>query len=125
MDVRDQVLPHGVLAVLHQEHPVELALDLGVGDAALLDPLLDVGMAIAVEGEVAYEAVQVRLARRAVRHTGETFAGGSEELPPRPVVHGETYPADGVPVQGVVVEQDVRPVQADVVQLPVPFDRRA
>ena len=66
MDVRDEALPYGILAVFDQQHPVELALDLGVGDAALVYPVLDVRMALAVQGEVAYEPVEVRFPGSAI-----------------------------------------------------------
>ena len=120
-DVRHEALPDRVLAVLGQEHPVELPFDLGVGDALGLDHVLDVGMACAVQCEMADEPHQIRLAGLAVLRSGQGLAGGSEEIPCREPVHREPDLADGVPVQGVVVEQYVRPVEADVVELPVPL----
>ena len=117
----DEALSHRVPAVLDKQHPVELALYLRVGDASVVDVVLDVGVAGAVQGEMADEAHQVGLGRVAVIGLRDDVAGGSEEVPRRESVHVEPDLAGRVPVEGVVVEQDVRAVEADVVQLPVPL----
>ena len=114
-----QVLSERIEAILLQEHPVEFGFDLRMGHSAAGDLLLYVGVAFAVQHEVADESVQVRPARGCILHIRDDVPGGSEELLSGTVVHPESDGVDAVLHKCVVIEQDIRPMQADVVDVQI------
>ena len=90
--------------------------------AAAADLVFDVAVALAVQGEVAQKAQQI--AQQGLAFGAAVHMGGPrlEEGRGRSVVHGVAGGFVGVFAQGVVIKQDVGPLQADVVQIGIALD---
>ena len=107
--------------VRHQA-AVEFALDLRVADAAFPYFPIDIGVAARVQRKVAQHAVNVGQLRLSA--LPQNPRGAEEKVPARLLVRLKPNRADRVGLQGVVIKQDIRPVQADVVKLPEGVDHR-
>ena len=100
-----------VIAVPAQQHIVELGLDLAVGHTALPGKLFHKGVAGAVQRKMAHIAQRVGQRSLAV--------GFLVHHPPGTVKERSAQRGDRSGLFRMVIEQQVRPVQADIVQLPV------
>ena len=110
-----------VVSVPAQQHVVKLALDLAVGHAAFPGELLHIRVAGAVQRKVAHKAQ--RICQRsipvclAVHHPARPVKKG----PSRLLVHGIAQCTHRVGLGSMVIKQQVRPVQADIIKLTVLF----
>ena len=110
-----------VQPVAAHEHVVKLGLDLAVGHAAFPGELLHIRVAGAVQRKVAdktqcigQRSIPVCLA---VHHPARPV----KKDPPRLLVHGVAQCTHRVGLGSMVIKQQVRPVQADIVKLTVLF----
>ena len=110
-----------VVSVPAQQHVVKLGLDLAVGHTTFPGELLHIRVAGAVQRKVAHKAqcigqcgIQIRLA---VHHPARPV----KKDPPRLLVHGVAQCTHRVGLGSMVIKQQVRPVQADIVNLTVLF----
>ena len=108
-----------VIAVPAQQHIVELGLDLAVGHTALPGKLFHKGVAGAVQRKMAHIAQRVGQRSLAVGFLVHHPPGTVKERSARLVVHSVAQRGDRGGLFRMVIEQQVRPVQADIVQLPV------
>jgi hypothetical protein len=117
VDVGGEIAAYRVEAVFFEQDPVEFALDLFVGDLAAGGEVIDVAMAGAVEGKVAQEAAQVGVVCSMGAPGEECPAGLREEFFPGQAVHAASFRVERVVGEGLVVEEKVRAVNADVEQI--------
>ena len=122
VNVIGQALAQGIQSVLQQQHPVKFHLDLGVAHPAGGNLLVNIAVAGAIQGEVAEESVQVGQMSRGIVQLGQLLRRRRKKGLPRQVMGAVAHPVDGGGPERVVVEQQVRPVQADVVQIQVVLD---
>ena len=108
-----------VIAVPAQQHIVELSLDLAVGHTTLPGKLLHKGVAGAVQRKMAHKAQRVGQRSLAVGFLVHHPPGPVKERSARLVVHGVAQRGDRGGLFRMVIEQQVRPVQTDIVQLPM------
>ena len=106
-----------VEAVFFEQDPVELALDFFVGDFSARGEIVDVAVAGAVKGEVAQEAAQVGVVCFAGAPGEECPAGLREVVFSGQAVHTAAFRVQRVVGEGLVVEEQVRAVKADVEQI--------
>ena len=111
-----------VLAVFPQEGVVKLRLDLAVAHAAFPDDLLHVGVAGGVQRKVADKAQRIGQRGVFAFRRPHHLPGPPKEHPPRLLVHGVAQSAHGVRLDRVVIKQQIRPMQAQIVKLPVRED---
>ena len=108
-----------VIAVPAQQHIVELSLDLAVGHTALSGELLHKGVAGAVQRKMAHKAQRVGQRSLAVGFLVHHPPCPVKERSARLVVHGVAQRGDRGGLFRMVIEQQIRPVQTDIVQFPV------
>ena len=108
-----------VFAIPAEEHVVKLRFNFAVAHAAVPDILLHAGVAGGVQRKMAEEAQRVGQRGVSIFRFVHHAPGPLEENRPRLLVHGVAQRAHRGRFCRVVVEQQVRPVQADVIQLPV------
>ncbi len=121
-DVSRQAMRHGVQPVCDHQAAVKFALDLRVADPALPYFLIDIGVAAHIQRKVAQHAVDVGQLRLAA--LPQNSRGAEKKVSARPLVRLEPHRTDRVGLQGVVVKQDVRPVQTDVIKRTEDVDHR-
>ena len=100
--------------VLHQKGAVELGLQQGVPHPQCLH-LPHVAVAAAVQSEVAQKAQEIRLRRRAGAAVIERHHPAEHRLAGL-LVEGMPQANDGVMAEGTVEKEDVRAVEADIVE---------
>ena len=110
---------HRVKPVLPHQLVVKLRLDLAVAHTAFPGVALHIGVAGTVQCKVADEPQ--RIGQRSILVVGRVHhaPGPGKEHPARLLVHGVAQPVHGVGLQCPVVEHQVRPVQAHIIQRPV------
>ena len=113
----------GIALVLHQKGAVELGLQQGVSHPQRLH-LPHVAVAAAVQGEVAQKAQEIRLRRRAGAAVIERHHPAEHRLAGLRV-EGMPQANDGVMAEGAVEKEDVRPVEANIVERAVGGDHAA
>ena len=106
----------GVLPVPAQQHVVKLGLDLAVRHPAFPDEPVHKGVAGAVQRKVAHKAQCVGKRRLPVRRLLHHLPCPVKELSAWLVVHGIAQGTYRVGLGGVVVEQQIRSVETDIVQ---------
>ena len=111
-----QVTANGVYAVFHEQEAVELALDLRVGHFSKGRQVVDIAMAGAVQGIMAEKAAQIGVVRLAGTSFKKCFSGFREILSSGEPVHAAALAVDRVMREGLVIEQNIGTVQADVEQ---------
>ena len=114
-----QVLPHRVQSLFGHETAVKLSFDLRVGDPADVDFPFNVPVTGAVQGKVAEKAHEVGPTEASVlnRHGPHQGGGRAEELGGRLLVLPKAHGVDPVDREGLIIKQDIRPVEADKKQL--------
>ena len=117
VDVGGEIPTDRVEAVFFEQDPVEFALDLFVGDLAARGEVVDVAVAGAVKGKVAQEAAQIGVVRSMGAPCDECPAGLREEFFSGQAVHAASFRVERVVGEGLVVEEKVRAVNADVEQI--------
>ena len=110
-----------VIAVPAQQHIVELGLDLTVSHTALSGKLFHKGVAGAVQRKMAHKAQRVGQRSLAVGFLVHHPPCPVKEHSARLVVHGVAQRSDRGGLFRMVIEQQVRPVQADIIKLTVLF----
>ena len=108
-----------VIAVPAHQHIIELSLDLAVGHTALPGELLHKGVAGAVQRKMAHKAQRVGQRSLAVGFLVHHPACPVKEHSARLIVHGIAQRGDRGRLFRMVIEQQIRPVQTDIIQLPV------
>ena len=110
-----------VQPVAAQQHVVKFRLDLAVGHAAFPGELLHIRMAGAVQRKVAHKAQRIGQRGGTVVLGLYHAAGTVKEHAARLFVHGIAQRTHRVGLGSMVIKQQVRPVQADIVKLTVLF----
>ena len=108
-----------VVSVPAQQHVVKLGLDLAVGHAAFPGELLHIRVAGAVQRKMAHKAQRVGQRSLAVGFLVHHPPCPVKEHSARLVVHGVAQRGDRGGLFRMVIEQQIRPVQTDIVQFPV------
>ena len=117
VDVGGEIAADRVEAVFFEKDPIEFALDLFVGDLAAGGEVVDVAVAGAVKGKVTQEAAQVGVVCFAGAAGKECPAGLCEIVLCGQAVHASAFRVERVMGEGLVVEEQVRTVNADVEQI--------
>ena len=110
------------MSVPAQQHIVELGLDLAVAHAALAGEPFHKGVAGAVQRKMAHIAQRIGQRGFAVGFFMHHPPCAVEKFSARLVVHGVAQRSDRGGLCRMIIEQHIRPVQADIVQLPVRFE---
>ena len=123
MQVGRDLVGHRIQTVPEQEIPVEGRFDGAVADAlALL--LGHVRMAAAVQREVAQDPVEIAQGGLPVRRGVGVARCLGEEVPAGALVIPVAGSVHVVPDEGLVIEQKIRPVDAEIKEIPVAIDQR-
>ena len=122
LDVAGSQVVHRVVAVPAEQHVIELRLDLAVAYSAGADILLHVRVAGAVQRKVADEPQRVHQRGILVLGLADDAPRPLEEHRTRLLVHGAAQPAHMVRLQCLVVKQQVRPVETQIIQRTVRLD---
>ena len=108
-----------VMAVPAQQHVVELGLDFAVAHPALAGVGLHIGVTGAVQRKMTHEPQRIGQRGVPVLCLSHHAPGALKEHPARLLVHGVAQGTHGVGLGCMIVEQQIRPVQAHVEQGPV------
>ena len=117
VDVGGEIAADRVEAVFFEKDPIEFALDLFVGGLAARGEVVDVAVAGAVKGKVTQEAAQVGVVCSMGAPDEECPASLREEFFSSQAVHAAAFRVERVMGEGLVVEEKVRAVNADVEQI--------
>ena len=108
-----------VVSVPAQQQIVELGLDLTMGHTALPRKAFHIGVTGAVQRKMTHEPQRIGQRGVPVLCLSHHAPGALKEHPARLLVHGVAQGAHGVGLGCMIVEQQIRPVQAHVEQGPV------
>ena len=114
------VMADRLQSVLEHQCPLQFRFDAGVAQPGGRHRLCHIVMAEGVQHKVAEEAVHIGPVCHAVRmglqHPGCPF----KELPARPVVKTMPQLVHRIFGEGLIVKEEIRPVQADGIELGEP-----
>lgn len=107
-----------VAAVVKHQAAVEFRFDFHVGEPGFGGCLFHVRVAGGIQRKVAQEAVQIGTALRGMSQIGEEAQGREKKIPGGAAVHPVAETADRASSQRIMVKEKIRPMQADIEQLP-------